>query len=213
MADATLLQFVKEALSAGSSRADTEKALLEAGWPKQQVSSALDSYSTVEFPIPVPIPKPQVSARDASLYIVMFTMLYLSAYNLGSLLFQFVNLAFPDPAFPQNRQMFSAALRSSISTLIITFPVFLFISSHIAKKIRKEAAQRLSAVRRWLTHLTLAVASLIIVGDLILLINSFLAGELSIRFILKALVVGTISGAIFYYYFSETQQDDRALTR
>lgn len=213
MADATLLQFVKEALNSGASRADTEKALIEAGWPKHQISTALDTYSTVEFPIPVPVPKAHFSARDTFLYLVMFGMLYLSAYNLGNLFFQFVNLALPDPAFPQMREYSHGRIRFSISALIVAFPAFLLIASIIAKQIQREAAQRLSAIRKWLTYLTLAIATCIIAGDLIYLFNNLLSGELTTRFVLKVLIVGGISGAIFYYYLSEIRKDDEALTR
>ena len=213
MADTTLLLFVKEALSSGSSKTDTENALMKAGWPKHQITNALDTFSTVEFPIPVPIPRVHFSARDTFLYLVMFGMLYLSAYNLGNLFYQFVELAFPDPAFERLRQMVSGRIRFSVSALIVAFPVFLLISSMIAKQIHGEPAQRLSAIRRWLTYLTLAIASCIIVGDLIFLFNSFLSGELTMRFVLKVLIVGSISGAIFFYYLSETRNDDKVLTR
>ena len=83
----------------------------------------------------------------------------------------------------------------------------------IAKQIHREPAQRLSAIRKWLTYLTLTIASCIIVGDLIYLLNSFLSGELTMRFVLKVLIVGSISGAIFFYYLSETRNDDKVLTR
>lgn len=213
MADATLQQFVKEALSAGATRSDVEQALLEAGWPRHQIGNALSLYSEVPFRIPVPVPKTQISARDAFLYLVMFGMLYLSAYNLGSLLFQFINIAIPDPAFPQARLVAESRIRLAISTLVVAFPVFLLIASIITKQIRKEPAQRSSAVRKWLTFLTLALASCIIVGDLIFLLNSLLSGELTLRVALKVLVVGGISGAIFYYYLNEIRADDRSLSQ
>jgi hypothetical protein len=213
MADATLLLFVKEALNSGASKADIDKALAEAGWPRHQISNALDMYSEVEFPVPVPVPKAHFSARDTFLYLVMFGMLYVSAYNLGSLLFQFVNLAFPDAAFEQYREYSGARIRFSISALIVAFPVFLLISTIIARQINREPAQRLSAIRRWLTYLTLAISSCVIAGDLIYLFNSFLSGELTMRFVLKVLIVGGISGGIFYYYLSEARNDDRILVR
>jgi len=213
MADATLQQFVKEALSAGATRSDVEQALLEAGWPRHQIGNALSLYSEVPFRVPVPVPKTQISARDAFLYLVMFGMLYLSAYNLGSLLFQFINIAIPDPAFPQARLVAESRIRLAISTLVVAFPVFLLIASIITKQIRKEPAQRSSAVRKWLTFLTLALASCIIVGDLIFLLNSLLSGELTLRVALKVLVVGGISGAIFYYYLNEIRADDRSLSQ
>ena len=85
-----LVGFVKESLQRGLPRADVEKVLLRAGWPAEQVRRALNSFSDVEFAIPVPRPVPSVSARDAFMYVVMFATLILSGYNLGDLLFELI---------------------------------------------------------------------------------------------------------------------------
>ncbi|MEJ2646339.1 MAG: hypothetical protein P8180_15760, partial [Gammaproteobacteria bacterium] len=92
-----LLSFVKEAMGRGLPRSQIEAALLKAGWGEDQVRNALDAFADIEFPIPVPRPRPYLSARDAFLYLVLFTTLYISAYNLGHLIFQFINHAFPSP--------------------------------------------------------------------------------------------------------------------
>ena len=63
MGDPTLQRFVKDALSAGATKAETADILTEAGWPKHQIASALDAFSSVEFRIPVPIPKAQISGN------------------------------------------------------------------------------------------------------------------------------------------------------
>jgi len=94
-----LLGFVKDALARGLSRADIENALLQAGWKPDQVKSGLAAFAQIdEFPIPVPRPKLYLSAREAFIYLVLFTTLYLTTFNFGRLIFQFINLAFPDPA-------------------------------------------------------------------------------------------------------------------
>lgn len=213
MADATLLKFVQQALGSGASRSDIQAALVDAGWSKDQIADALDAYSPIDFVIPVPVPKSHLSARDAFLYLLMFGMLYLCTYNLGNLLFQFVNLAFPDPAFVDYRQIAASRIRFSTSALLVAFPVFLFLSISIARQIHREPALRLSAVRKWLTYLTLAIAACIIVGNLIYLLNSLLSGELTVRFVLKVLIVGAISGGVFFYYLVEMRRDDQALAR
>lgn len=213
MADTTLVLFVKEALHSGASRTETEAALVNAGWSKDQISNALDAFLSVDFVIPVPVPRVHLSARDTFMYLVMFGMLYLSTYNLGSLLYQFVNLAIPDPAFEQYGQIAGARIRFSTSALLVAFPVFLFVASRIGKQIQQEPVHRMSAVRKWLTYLTLAIASCIIVGDLIALLYSLLSGELTIRFILKTLIVGLISGAVFIFYLSEMRKDDQVLAQ
>lgn len=211
MTDSSLVAFVKSALTAGATRADTEKALLDAGWSAEQVKDALSAYSSVNFVVPVPVPKAHLSARDTFFYLVMFAMLYLSAYNLGNLLFQFVNLAFPDPVFVEYQQYVSASIRFATASLIVAFPLFLYMATLIGRRIRLEPAQRLSAIRKWLTYLTLALAACIIVGDLIFLLNSLLSGELTSRVFLKVLIVGAIAGGIFAYYLAEMRSDDRVV--
>ena len=130
MADSSLLVFVHDALRSGASRADIERVSLEAGWTREQVASALAVYAAVEFPIPVPRPKRQLSARDAFFYLVLFAMLYVSAYNFGKLLFQFVNLAFPDPLSAGRSPMIAydrvigEKIRWATSSLIVAFPLF-----------------------------------------------------------------------------------------
>jgi hypothetical protein len=45
-----------------------------------------------------------------------------------------------------------------------------------------------------------------IIGDFIAVINSFLTGELTMRFVLKALAMFFISGSIFYYYLAQLKE-------
>ena len=90
--------FVRDALARGLSREAIEKALTQAGWTPPQIRDALGAFAEVDFPVPVPRSRPYLSAREAFLYLVLFTTLYLSAYHVGSLCFDFINRAFPDPA-------------------------------------------------------------------------------------------------------------------
>ena len=136
MADTQLSRFVQDALRAGASRADTESALAKAGWSAEQVRDALSAYAEVDFPVPVPRPRPQLSARDAFMYLVMFGMLYVSAFQLGNLLFQFINMGFPDPLDPMSGQQgfIGRQIRGATSALLVAFPVFLFVASRIARR-------------------------------------------------------------------------------
>jgi len=215
MSDTTLIDFVDKALSAGASRAETEQALLDAGWSKDQVNDALASFSEVRFAVPVPRPRARLSARDAFLYLLMFAMLYISAFNLGNLLFQVVDLNFPDPlvrgAGFDPVEMAIDRIRRATASLIVAFPVFLFTAFQVAKGIRQDPARRASGVRKWLTYLTLFIAACIIVGDLIILLYSLLAGELTIRVTLKVIIVGLIAGGILVYYLWAMRADDKAL--
>lgn len=204
-----LLGFVKESLQRGLARADVEQVLLRAGWPPEQVRRALNSFSEVEFAIPVPRPVPSMSARDAFLYVVMFAMLILSGYNLADLLFELINRAFPDPAAGASPDWTIQSIRWSLATLLVAFPVFLYVAWLVGRAIRREPTKRASRVRRQLTYLTLFIAACVLIGDFISVVYTFLGGEVTIRFALKVLTAGLIAGAAFVYYLWELRGDEK----
>jgi hypothetical protein len=204
-----LSSFVQEALTRGLSRSQIEEVLRAAGWSSHDVKRALGAFAEVDFPIPVPRPKPYLSAREAFLYLVLFTTLYISAYSLGSLAFQFIDRAVPDPAAPARALDDSREIiRWSVSSLIVAFPVFLCLSIWLGRSLRLDPTKRASKVRKWLTYTTLFVAAWVIIGDLIMLLDHLLGGEPAPRFLLKTLTVGVIAGAIFGHYLWELRQEE-----
>ena len=56
---------------------------------------------------------------------------------------------------------------------------------------------------QWLIYFTLFIAGVSIIVDLIILVNTFLGGEITIRFGLKILAVFIITGAVFGYYLQD----------
>jgi hypothetical protein len=193
-----LESFVKESLQSGSTKNDIAKALGEAGWPGAQINNALDAFADVTFSVP---------ARDAFLYLVMFSTLYFGAWNLGSLLFSFIDRAFPDAINRYYGYLYDAQ-RWSTAAVIIAFPVFFFLALYIGKQIEINPFKRLSPARRWLTYLTLFVASSTLLGDITTLIYNLLGGDLTIRFTLKVLVVAAIAGSTFAYYLLDLRKEE-----
>lgn len=200
-------QFVYKALEKGEGRDSIHTALKSAGWNIEQIRSALAAYADVAYAVPVPRPRPYLSAREAFLYLVMFTTLYLSVYHLGSLLFDLINRAFPDTAvFTWGG---ADSMRWSVASIIIAFPVFLAVSLKVGRELKQNPEKRLSGVRRWLTYLTLFVAAVALICDLITLVDHALGGELSVRFVLKVLVAAVIATAVFGYYLWDLRRDER----
>jgi hypothetical protein len=205
-----LVGFVKESLSRGAGRADVEDVLTRAGWDRGQVRDALSGFAEVAFPVPVPRPRPYLDARDAFLYLLLFGTLYVSAVNLGTLCFQFIDRAFPDPTAPAWVAKSSPiVIRWAVASLIVAVPIFLATSRVERAGIRRDPAKRASKIRRWLTYLTMLVASAVLIGDVIALVNGLLGGELVARFLLKAGSVAAIAGAVLGYYRSELRLDER----
>lgn len=203
--------FVREALRSGASRNEITKVLHEAGWSTAQTTSVLQAYADVPFVVPVPRPRASLSAREAFLYLVMFSTLYYSAFNLGDLLFTFINQAFADPAANYYMRNFADAVRWPTSALIIGFPLFLFTARYIGGEVTQNPIKRLSGVRRWLTYITLFIATTLLIGDTTSLVYHLLGGEITIRFMLKSLVVGVIAGTIFGYYLWDLRSEEKEL--
>jgi hypothetical protein len=209
-APSALDHFVRAALTQGQDRAAMTAALSSAGWPPQEIASALGAYADVPFPVPVPRPRASLSARETFLYLVLFTSLYISVWNFGGLLFDFINRYFPDVT--QNRYGGAYNLESirwSVASLIIAFPVFLWTANYIGKRLEANPAGRLSEARRWCTYLTLFIAVAALVGDGISLIYNLLGGELTVRFVLKAIVVGGIAASALIYYLRDLRHEEK----
>ena len=204
--------FVCEALKRDISRDRIREVLLQAGWQADRVDRVLEEYAEIDFPLPVPKPRPSLSARETFFYLLLFVTLYISAFNFGSLLFIFIEQAFPDPAMAASSfEWISSRVRGSLSSLVVAFPLFLYLSRKIANELQTAPAGHSSGVRRWLTYLTLFIAACIILGDVSALLFSLLGGELTVRFILKVLVVGSLAGVIFIYYLQGLRSEEQIL--
>jgi hypothetical protein len=124
-----------------------------------------------------------------------------------TLLWQYINNFFPD-VLNYMATVYSAELiRFMVSALIIVFPVFILVSWYLNNIYAREYQVRESKIRKWLIYLTLFIASLVIIGDLVSVINALLGGEIKTRFILKALSVLFVAGIIFGYYLDDVRKD------
>jgi hypothetical protein len=204
-----LTDFVKTALARGVPRDQIDGALRKAGWTTDQVRTALWGFAETDFPIPVPRPKPHLDARDAFIYLLLFSTLYMSAFYVGALLFDIINVAFPDPADrPEMAGYRRSSMRWSISWVIVALPVFLYMSRLVARDATANPNRRRSKVRRWLTYLTLFLASGVVIGDVVTLVFNLLGGEITTRFLLKVLVVVVIAGSVFWYYLADIRREE-----
>lgn len=206
--DERLTEFVRDALARGIPRAEVEGALKGAGWPTEQVADALRLFADVDFPVPVPTPRPYTSAREAFLYLVLFFSLYNVAFNLAKLGFHIIDRLLPDPANPISSN-WRDSVRFSVSSLLVAFPVFTWLSVLTSRAMRRDPAKRASRIRKWLTYLTLFVAVVALICDVITLVYNVLGGEATTRFVLKILVVAAIAATILGYYLWDLRKEER----
>lgn len=196
-----LVQFVRDALLAGKSRAEIHVALYTAGWSSKEADAALGAYSDVAFIPPVPRPRLRLTARDAFVYLLLFTALGISAWQLVWLILSILNLALPDPAEHAYVERQSAdQIRWGIASLVVSVPAYVALTLYTDRAMAQDAGHRRSLVRNWLTYLALFVSALCFLGVGVYVIYSFLKGELTLRFILKATTVALVSSSIFIFY-------------
>jgi hypothetical protein len=211
MTNQSLDLFIREALNRGMARTQIAGALLAAGWTDKEVSAALDDYADTDLGIAVPRPRAYVSAREAFLYLVLFILLGVVAWNLGSLLFALIDVAFPDElddAYTYGFPGRDSQIRYAISGLAVGVPLFGWLALHIRRQRRTNPAMQRSRVRKWLTYIALIIAALTLIGDAISLIYAFLSGELTARLILKLFVIALIAGGVFFYFIRDAEKGD-----
>lgn len=148
-----------------------------------------------------PEQKTKTTPKDFFIYLGTVATLYVSAISLLTLWFHYIDTLFPDRL--EYVDPFSGAIRFSIASLIIVFPLYLFFTRYINKDIRQNSGKKDIGIRKWVLYLTLFIGGITIVGDLIALINVFLGGELTSRFILKVLAILVVIGGAFWYYFED----------
>jgi len=145
--------------------------------------------------------KPRVTAKDFFLWLGAMVALYVSATSLILLTHQFINVLFPNPL--EYGFSYSDTMRFAIASLIVFFPLYVLLTRMLHQDIRKVPEKKELWVRKWLVYLTLFIAGLTLAIDLVMLVNTFLNGDLTTRFALKALTIFVVVGAAFWYYIQE----------
>ncbi|TAL49984.1 hypothetical protein EPN81_04055 [Patescibacteria group bacterium] len=158
-------------------------------------------------------PSAKSTARDVFSYLLLIAMFIVGVVSFLALIFQYVNIQFPDQLDYWWREGALQVIRGAISALVVSWPVVIFMSIFIGKDLRTGEGKQNIWIRKWLLHLMLFVSAIAIIIDLITLINTFLDGEITTRFILKVLAVLIVAIAVFWYYLWELKRDPTQTTR
>ena len=142
---------------------------------------------------------PKVGPKDFFLWAGAMAAFYGSTIALITLLFEYIEYLYPD-SLEYYVDPFSGGIRFAMASLIVLMPVTLFLMRAIRNDIARAAHKADLCVRRWALVLTVFVAGIMVVGDLIALINTFLGGDLTTRFILKVVVVLAVAGMAFFHF-------------
>lgn len=156
------------------------------------------------------------NAKFAFFYMLSLVALVFVAISTGMIVFQLINKLIPD-VINYSGYYSSESLKFAISAMIIAVPIYYLTMRQINKNLKAGHMELHSGIRRWLIYLILFVVSVVVIGWLIATINTFLNGDITLKFILKFLTVLAISAVIFNYYLYDIKRDkivekDRAVS-
>lgn len=146
------------------------------------------------------------SAKFAFLYLLSLVALVFMAISTGMIIFQIINSSIADELSLAPGGFSQDILKFAISAIIIAAPIYFVMVWLINKNLLSGRLERESGIRKWLTYFILLVSAVVMIGWLIATINSFLNGELTVKFILKALTAILIAALIFSYYLYDIRR-------
>lgn len=146
------------------------------------------------------------TAKHFVLQLGSLVSLYLSVSFLLVLIFGVVNLLFPDAVDAVwEVESASSQIRLGIAMTIVFFPTYIILTRLVNKARRLDSAGGYLGLTKWLIYLSLLVAGIALLVDLVVVITTFLEGDVTQRFVLKALSVLVVIGAGFYYYLLDAR--------
>ena len=144
----------------------------------------------------------KITAKDFFLHIALIALLYTGTVALLNILFRVINVAFPQVT--QYGYFGSTSISLPVATIIVVFPLFLFLVNIVRKGYTEDPSGKDYPVRKWLIYITLFLAGGVLAGDFVTLIYFFLDGqEMTTAFLLKILSVLVVTGCIFGYYMDD----------
>ncbi len=200
-----LHSFILAARAKGATDDFLRSLLVAEGWPEARVNGAFKELYVAETGQDIPASPASVheAARDAFFYLLAFTTLGIWSISLGSMLFVFINRAYPDTT---HRYMSTVGISVELASIIVALPIFFIVSRLIGNDLLATPEKLESGVRKWITYVALFFAAGVAIGDLITFLATLLDGDLTARFVLKVLTVLLIAGGIFWHYLTEARR-------
>ncbi len=216
----TLSDYVMRRLEAGRSGTEICAELMAVGWSREAADAAYrDGLVALGIPLPPGASTPSASPTDAprapepqkaatmdiAVNVFSFILLVVVVGAFITLSFHLINRLFPEPQelAGSYQQLATASLmHRSIASMAIAFPLYVVALSWWLRRFGGKSERIESALTKRLTYAVLLIAAIVIVCDLIALVYSLLQGEITLRFLLKVLVVlGTATLTFGFYWF------------
>lgn len=145
----------------------------------------------------------RITPKDFFLWAGTVIAFYGSAFAFVALVFDYLNHLLPDQLSYYTGDPYSSGIANEMASLLVLFPLFLFLMRTIRMTIAQDATRADIWVRRWAIFLTLFAASAAMVGGIITLLVYFFQGDVTLRFLLKVLVILVTAGATYAAFLAD----------
>lgn len=150
----------------------------------------------------------KTKALDIFIYLGIGIALVTSVTNLLQVVFSAIDRRFVDLLSSYSYVDASQSdVRFAIASLVVMFPIYVGLSWYTASDIKKFLYKQDIPVRKIMIYCTLFVTVLTLIGTLVSVIYTYLGGEISVRFGLKAVSVFVVALALFGYYYYSLRRD------
>lgn len=142
----------------------------------------------------------KTTPKDFFLHLGATAALFVSIITISNLAFALINRVLSDTltGYPD-----VGSIAWPVSTLIVLVPILIILERLIRKEIAGVPEKRLIGIRKSRLYLTIFLTGTTMAVDLIALINTYLNGEITARFICKFGFILIISIIVFTFYLCE----------
>ncbi|MGQ0680500.1 MAG: DUF5671 domain-containing protein [Actinomycetota bacterium] len=138
-----------------------------------------------------------VEPKDLFLLVLTTVALYASTIGMVEVIHGLADRWFPGP--PGSDQG-TGLLRVGVSIVIVVFPIFLYLNGLVRRKIRSGEIDGAGRIRGIFAYFGLFVIVVTVLIVLIVMVNVFLNGDLTPRFLIKSGGLLILVGLAFRYY-------------
>ncbi len=197
-----LAAFIRAAKERAVDDAFLVTLLRQNGWSERRIYDAFSAYYGQALGQPVPSRGGMIEyARDAFSYLLAFIALGAWTVAVGHLFYVLIDRWLPSGLdYADVPGSIRSEVAGELATILVAFPVFILVSRSITRQFAAHPESADSGVRTWLTYAALVVTAVTMIGDCVVFLTSFLQGDLTARFIYKALVTLVLAGGVFSYY-------------
>lgn len=150
----------------------------------------------------------QQNAKFSFFYLLSLVGLIFTALGVGMIIFQIINKKIIDAVRIYPGGFDAGVLKFAISAIIIAAPVYFILTWLINKNLLNGNLGKDSQARKGMTYFILFISSVVMIGWFIAVIYNFLDGELTAKFVLKAVTAIIIAATVFSFYFYDIKREN-----